>query len=278
MKNIFQFLIRNSSRFIQIFLVIVLLIFSLLNCADQKTENKSIPFKRFNEFKAYLQKKMESTRTPSISIAVARGGKILYEESFGWANREKKIIATPHTIYSIASISKPMTATAMMILVEQGLINLNEPINSYLGETGLIACEGNAANATISRLLHHTAGLPTIWNFYFDGAQINSPNISESIKKYAILTSPPGTVYEYSNLGYGIAEYIIERVSGTSFKHFMKSEVFEPLGMHRSIVITDKAEYDSTAARYLENKNKSPYNRHIFRHVFHPILSGEYSV
>ena len=259
MKSIFQFPFKNLSRFFKIFLTDVLLIFFLINCADQKTENRSTPFKRLNEFKAYLQKRMESTRTPSISIAISRKGRICYEESFGWANREKKIVATPHTIYSIASVSKPMTATAMMILVERGLIDLNESVNSYLRDTGLSPCNGNAADATIARLLHHTAGLPTIWNFYFDGGQIKRPSISESIKKYAIITSPPGTVYEYSNLGYGIAEYIIELVSGTSFKHFLKSEVFEPLGMHRSFVITNKAEYDSTAARYLENKNRSPF-------------------
>jgi CubicO group peptidase (beta-lactamase class C family) len=259
MENVSQYLIRNSCRSFPLLIVVGVLIFSVPTRAGQESGNASIPFERFDEFKMYLQKKMESTKTPSISIAIAQDGKILYEESFGWANREQKIEATPHTIYSIASVSKPMTATAMMILVERGLVDLNKPVNFYLGETKLTACEGDVSDATIARLLQHTAGLPTIWDFYFDGAKIKRPSISESIEKYAILTSPPGTVYEYSNLGYGIAEYVIERVTGSSFKHFMQSEVFEPLDMHRSFVITNKAEYDSTAARYLENKNRSPF-------------------
>ena len=260
MENIFKFLnSSSSSRFIPIFLIVVLLISSFAAYGDQKTDNKPAASSRFRSIKYYIQNRMKSTRTPSISVAVAQEGKIAWEESFGWANREKQIEATPQTIYSLPSISKPMTATAMMILVERGLIDLNEPVNSYLGDSRLTAYEGNAADATIARLMHHTAGLPTIWNFYFDGAQINRPCIPESIKQYGILTSPPGTVYEYSNLGYGIAEYIIERVSGKSFAQFMKSEVFKLLGMNRSFVATEKFQYDSIAARYIENKNVSPF-------------------
>ena len=239
--------------------VMLLVMFALPARADQESADESVPFNKYRKFRAYLEQKMESTNTPSISIAVAQEAKILYEESFGWANREKKILATPHTIYSLASVSKPMTATAMMILAERGLIDLNEPVNSYLGNTPLKSFEGNVSDATVTCLLHHTAGLPTIWNFYFDGAQIQRSPVSVSIEKYGILTSSPGTRYEYSNLGYGIAEYIIECVSGKSYRQFMKSEVFEPLGMHESLVITTSAEYESIAARYLENKNISPF-------------------
>jgi len=260
MENIFQYLnSSSSSRFIPMFLIVILLISPFAAYSDQKTDNKPATFDRFSGIKYYIQNIMKSTRTPSISVAVAQEGKIVWEESFGWANREKQIKAIPQTIYSLASTSKPMTATAMMILVERGLIDLNEPVNSYLGDSRLTAYEGNAADATIARLMHHTAGLPTIWNFYFDGAQINRPHLPESIKQYGILTSPPGTVYEYSNLGYGIAEYIIERVSGKSFAQFIKSEVFEPLGMHQSFVATEIFQYDSIAARYIENKNASPF-------------------
>ena len=168
MKNISNLLIRHSNRCTKLLLFISLLIFNFYNCVGQEQENISTPFRKFNKFKAYIEKRMESTRTPSISIAIAQSSKILYKESFGWADREKKNKATPLTTYSTASISKPMTATAMMILVERGLIDLNEPVNSYLEKSNLIAYEGNVSDATIARLLHHTAGLPAIWNFYFD--------------------------------------------------------------------------------------------------------------
>lgn len=240
---------------------LIVFIFSiiLMNCSALDNNEDTASFEGFDDVQSYIQDEMKSSRTPSISIAVAKDGNIVWEESFGWANREKHRKATPHTIYSLASISKPMTATAMMVLINRGLIDLNDPIDSYLGESKLKAYEGNAEDATVFRLLHHTAGLPTIWNFYFDGGQINRPPISESINKYGILTSPPGTVYEYSNLGYGIAEHIIERVSGKRFAEFMKAEVFEPLGLNRTFVATNKSQYDSIATRYLENKNSSPF-------------------
>jgi len=160
MTNIFQYLKNNQSLKV----TTILLIGTLLTPthAQHVPGNKSAPFSRFDEFKAMLQNKMESTRTPSISIAVAKNGNIVWEQSFGWANKGKKIKATPRTIYSLASISKPMTATAMMILAERGLIDLNKSVDSYLGGDRLTVFEGNTADVTVTRLLHHTAGLPVI--------------------------------------------------------------------------------------------------------------------
>jgi len=72
---------------------------------------------------------------------------------------------------------------------------------------------GNAQEATVKRILHHTAGLPMHWNFFFDGESFARPTMDETIKRFGILVAPPGDRYEYSNLGYGILEYIIERIS-----------------------------------------------------------------
>lgn len=72
---------------------------------------------------------------PSLAIAVARGDDILWEEAFGWADRERGLRATPDTPFALASMSKPLTATGLMVLVERGLVDLDRPINDYLGET-----------------------------------------------------------------------------------------------------------------------------------------------
>lgn len=95
-----------------------------------------------------------------MALAVARDGKILWEEGFGLADREKNISATEHTVYALASISKALTATGLMILVERGLIDMNSPINDYLGEAKLQARVGDAAKATVRRVTCHTSGLP----------------------------------------------------------------------------------------------------------------------
>jgi CubicO group peptidase (beta-lactamase class C family) len=79
------------------------------------------------------------------SVAVARGDRILWEEGFGWADREDRRRATPHTPYPLGSISKPITATALMVLVERKLLALDKPINDYLGDVKVRARVGDAS-------------------------------------------------------------------------------------------------------------------------------------
>lgn len=214
----------------------------------------------FSGVRDVIQKEMKRSKVPSISVAAARGGEILWEESFGWADVENQIRATPHTAYSLASISKPITATALMILMERGLVELSRPADDYLGEAKLTAYHGRAEDATVKRLLHHTAGLPTHWHFFFDDDPYERPSMDETIRRYGILTAPPGLIYNYSNLGYGIIDYIIERVSGTGYPEFMEKEVFQPLGMHDSAVYTQAGPDGKVARRYLGKKKQLFYD------------------
>ncbi len=80
-------------------------------------------------------------------------------EAFGWADRERRVVATPHTLYSLASISKPITATALMVLVERGVVDLDRPIDDYLGTATLTAHLGDARDATVRRIANHTVRL-----------------------------------------------------------------------------------------------------------------------
>ncbi len=90
-------------------------------CLDKDVAEPLIDH-RFDDVRSEIQNVLLESGLPSISVAVAKSGKIIWEESFGWANREKMIKATPNTLYSLASISKPITATGLMILVEQKLV------------------------------------------------------------------------------------------------------------------------------------------------------------
>lgn len=181
---------------------------------------------------------MAKADIPSVTVAVARGDSILWEESFGWADRERMIRATPNTVYSLASVSKPMTATALMTLVERGQVDLDRPANDYLGVGKLTGLAGDANGATVRRVMSHTAGLPLHYQFYYVNESYPVVSNDETIARYGILVTPPGAVYEYSNLGYGIIDHIISRVSGTDYADFMRTNVFVPLGLtHTSIGI-----------------------------------------
>lgn len=201
----------------------------------------------------------KSPGTPSIAVGVARNGKIIWEEGFGLANVEKEIKATAHTSYSLASISKPITATGLMILVEKGLVDLDRPINDYLGEAKLKAFQGDAKDATVKRLLQHVSGLPSSHHFFYEDDPYKRPAMDETIRRYGILTSTAGRVYQYSNHGYGILEYIIERVSGKSYADYIQEEVFLPLGMTNSAVYIEPGPEAKTAQRYERNGNRVPF-------------------
>ena len=239
-------------------LLLLVLVSQLLTaaCRLDSASNEDM----FTDVRDIIQKELKRSKVPSISVAVARGGEILWEESFGWADIENKIEATPRTAYSLASISKPVTATGLMILVERGLIDLDRPADEYLGESKLTAYHGRAEDATVKRLLHHTAGLPTHWHFFFEDDPYKRPSMDETIRRYGILTAPPGLIYNYSNLGYGILDNIIERVSGTEYPEFMQKEVFQPLGMFDSSVYTESGPGDKVARRYLGKKKQLFYD------------------
>ena len=173
-----------------------------------------------------------------MAVAVARDGEIVWEEGFGLADREKNIPATEHTPYPLASISKPLTATGLMVLVERGKVNLDAPVNDYLGEAKLQARVGDAAEATVRRVASHTAGLPLHSQHFYDDEPHRPPPMDETIHRYGNLVTAPGERYQYSNLGYGLLGYAISRVSGKSYTDFLREEVFAPLGMdHTSVHI-----------------------------------------
>jgi len=204
----------------------------------------------FLEVKDKIIRLIEEKKIPSLSLAVVRNGEIIWEEAFGLANLEKKIKATPETLYPIASVTKPFTATGLMILVERGLVDLNKPANAYLGNVKLRAYEGDISEATVRRILHHTSGLPMYWNFYYAGTSRQRPPLDTILQRYGLLVSKPGESYNYSNLGYAVLESIIEHVSGKPYPEFMRTEVFKPLNLIRTAVLTALPEGLNIAEKY----------------------------
>ena len=227
---------------------------------------------QFAPHRAMIRRYLDSTNTASLTVAVARDGKILWEEGFGWANREKMIPATPHTMYSLASISKPITATGLMVLVERGRVALDQPANQYLGAAKIRGLAGDAAAATVRRVLSHTSGLPLHWQFFYADHSYGPPTMDETIARYGITVFPPGTQDEYSNLGYGIIDYIIGRASGQSYADFMRNEVFLPLGMTRTSVDIGPGLAEFVAERYDLEQRPIP-----FYSFDHPGASAVYS-
>ncbi|GCE21184.1 serine hydrolase domain-containing protein [Dictyobacter kobayashii] len=214
---------------------------------------------RFDRVRGRIERDLLEHNIPSLSVAVAQGQTILWEESFGWADRERRIPATPHTMYSLASISKPITATGLMILKERGLLHLDHPINDYLGDSKLRAGAGSPEQATVRRVANHTAGLPLHYQFFYQDEPYLPPSMDETIRRYGYLVTEPGERYQYSNLGYGILGEVIARLSGKSYADFLREEVFLPLGMLRASVDIGAGLEEFQARRYESDGSLYPF-------------------
>jgi CubicO group peptidase (beta-lactamase class C family) len=186
---------------------------------------------RFDAARAKILLLMEKDELPSVAVAVAQHGKIIWEQGFGYADREQLQPATSDTMYSLASISKPFTATAVMELVQKGKIRLDAPANDYLGAAKLTGLAGDASGADIRHILSHTSGLPLHWQFFYANEDYRDPPMEDTILRYGVLVNPPGELFQYSNLGFGILGHIVSLVSGLSYPDAMQKIVFAPLGL-----------------------------------------------
>ncbi len=168
------------------------------------------------------------------AVLVAENGKIIYKGAYGLANREWNILNRTNTKFMLGSVSKPLTATLMLIQVQKGLIGLHKTITDYLPEFK----NKPAANITIKQLLSHTSGIPNydIIKDFFPRISRQNFTREDYIKVYmdSTLAFEPGSRFAYSSWGYFTLGYIMERVTGKSYAQLMKQDIFDKLQMNNS--------------------------------------------
>ncbi|MFA5075177.1 MAG: serine hydrolase [Candidatus Babeliales bacterium] len=165
------------------------------------------------------------------SVLVAKDGKILLCKAYGMANYEHNIPNTPQTKFRIGSLTKQFTAMAIMLLREKKLLHVNDKICKYIPDYP------NGDKITIHHLLTHTSGIPNFTEFpECKIEQLKSHNTEQLINifKDKSLEFEPGEKYNYSNSGYILLTYIIEKISEKNYETFLKENIFEPLGMKDS--------------------------------------------
>jgi N-acyl-D-amino-acid deacylase len=178
---------------------------------------------------------------PGGALAIARHGRIVYARGFGYADVAKRLPVEPDSLFRIASLSKPITAAAIMQLQERGKLRLDDRACELLD---LIPSDPRLAAVTVQQLLQHTAGFDRAISFdpMFKSVEIAKatktapPAGPEQIIAYMVqrkLDFDPGTRYCYSNFGYCMLGRIIERVSGQSYEQYVREQVLRPLGINR---------------------------------------------
>lgn len=171
----------------------------------------------------------EGDRSPGVAVMVSRNGETIWAEGFGVADLETQRPVTPDTIFLLASVSKPITATGIMMLVDRRAVELDAAATTYLPKAKLRAYLGSAEDMTVRRLLSHTAGMPTHYSFFYGGSK--PPPRDRTIEMFGFAAYEPGTRYNYSNLGFGVLDYITEVVAAAPWASFMEENLYGPLGM-----------------------------------------------
>ena len=202
--------------------------FAVLSHATTDTETVACP-PELLPVRQFVEEAVASKdRSPGAVVMVTRKGETIWAEGFGVASLETGTPVTPDTIFLMASVSKPIAATGLMVLVDEGRVRLDAPANDYLPGAKLRAFAGAPEEITVERLLSHTGGLPIHYNFYYDDSR---PTMDAAIARYGYAVYPPGTRWNYSNFGFGVIEYITEIVSEDAWAKFMERRVYDPLGM-----------------------------------------------
>ncbi len=169
------------------------------------------------------------------ALVVVKDGKVLLKKGYGYSDVDKKVPVDPdRTVFRIASISKVITATAVMQLAEQGKLDLNQDIAAYTGDVQIPNVTG--APLTMKHLLTNSTGFD-----YGDTSEMSTNDLKREapIKQYMLDNIPtvvrkPGDYYRYDNLGFTLQGYIVEQVTGQPFGEYVQKHIFEPLDMMNS--------------------------------------------
>ena len=170
--------------------------------------------------------------TPGASIVVVRDGVVAFDAAYGMADLEVKVRATPRTDYRLASLTKQFTATAIMLLIQDGKLRLDQPVAAVLP-----GFPSSARSVTVRQLLTHTSGLWAYEEFVPDtqSVQVTDHDVLSLIGRADSTYFTPGTQYRYSNSGYVVLALIVEAVSHRPFAAFLRERIFAPLHMNSTV-------------------------------------------
>jgi len=233
--------------------ILILLLITCLHCSQEDIDIDTVA-----EFEAYLQDEIDAQDIPAMSIILFRADEVLYEKYTGQANVEQNIPLAADHIFLLASVSKVITATALLQLYEDGLFTLDEPINDYLPFD--ISVPGYNTPITFRMLLTHTSGIAdgsALDDQYYYG-QDSPVALADFLEDYLVPGGAfyrasehfhdfePGTQHEYSNVGSALIGLLVEQISGMDFNAYCKEHIFQPMGMEHTFWRLNEAQQSGT--------------------------------
>ena len=253
-------------------LLAALTLFTTARAADEKPARLA----------AVLQPFVENHTLAGAVVLVASRDKVLAVETVGFADLAAQKPMTPDTLFWIASQSKAITATGLMILVDEGKVNVDDPVEKYLPEFRgqMVAVEQDAEHAllrrpahpiTVREVLSHTSGLP--FKSPLEEPTLDGLPLRVAVRSYGSvpLKTEPGSKYDYSNAGINTAGRIIEVVSGMAYEDFMQQRLFGPLGMKDTTFWPNEEQVQRLAKSYKPNAAKDGLEETTVGQLIYPL-------
>ncbi len=225
---------------------------------------------------------VESSSLAGAVTVVANKDKVLSLDTVGFMDVGAKQVMKADSLFWIASMSKPITGTALMLLVDEGKVKLDDPIEKYLPEfQGMwVAVEKDAEHVllkhpsrlvTIRDVMSHTSGMP--FKSEMEQPTLDGLTLRDAVRSYAItpLQTEPGTKYQYSNAGINTGARIIEVVSGVSYEDFMDQRLFKPLGMKDTTFWPNEEQVSRLAKPYKPSADKTKLEETTISQLTYPL-------
>ena len=206
--------------------IVCIIVGILIGCGIEFIANAQTAFERKIDTLAVTS--LAKSGVPSASVAIVKDGAIVYVRAYGIARFEPRLPATPEMRYSIGSISKQFTATAILLLQEEGKLSVDDRVSRFLPDLT------RATEVTIRELLSHTSGYQDYWPQDYVMKPMLQPTTAQKIMDewaHKPLDFDPGTKWQYSNTNFVIAGAIVEKAAGKPLLEFLHEKVFDPLGM-----------------------------------------------
>ncbi len=220
-------------------------------------------------FAGYVDKTVSDyirgNRVGAVAVCIIHDGKIFLIKGYGYQDAEQKVPVTEDTVFQVASISKSFTAWGIMDLVEEGVLELDQPVTKYVPDWHFPSSEFDENEVTIRRMLSHSSGIANVGGY----AGVETLNDLQTLEESLVsandargegvrIVYQPGSKYVYSGGAYTLLQYVIEQTTGQPFETYMQKEVLDPLKMKNSSFVHNATAHETMAVVYDNLGNPVP--------------------
>jgi CubicO group peptidase (beta-lactamase class C family) len=229
---------------------------------------QALPDKVVERLESSINRTMRDQKIPGFAIGVVKDGRLVYARGFGLMTMgDPGRPVTPETLFHMASITKPFVATALMQLVEQGKLDLDDRVIKHVPYFRLK--DVRYKEITVRQMVTHTSGMPDVTNYYWNKPEYDDGALERYVRSLddKTLRWAPGTQFRYSNMAFEVLGDLVAKVSGKSFDDYVAEAILKPAGMKSSTLLYKKADPAKLATGYTLTKGAVapvahyPYNR-----------------